>query len=129
MSLKKYLISVSVTTLFAWVSWVTVLFYIDPTAGWLAHVLFHGSLFLAVLGTFSLIGFFIRARTRPAEAVFRHISISFRQGIMLAVLVVGSLILMGAGLYSWWSGLLYLVFLVILEIFFLSHAQTNRPTT
>lgn len=128
MSLKKYLISISVTTLFAWVSWVTVLFYIDPASGWLAHVLFHGSLFLAVLGTFSLIGFYIRVRTRTTEAIFRHIGISFRQGVMLAVLVIGSLVLMGAGLYSWWSAGLYILFLIILELFFLSHAKTDRPS-
>lgn len=129
MSLKKYLISISVTTLLAWVSWVTVLFYIEPGSGWLAQVLFQGSLFLAVLGTFSLIGFFVRTRLRPTEPVFRHISISFRQGVMLAILVVGSLVLMGAGLYSWWSATLYVLFLFILELFFLSHAKTNHPTT
>lgn len=129
MSLKRYLISISISTLLAWLSWVTVLFFIDPAAGWLAHLLFHGSLFLAMLGTFALIGFFVRAKVDPQVALFNHVGVSFRQGAWLALLVVGTLILMGAGLYSWWSGLLFVLFVFLFELFFLSRVKNRDSRT
>ena len=125
MSLKRYLLSISVSTLLAWLSWVTVLFYIDPASGWLAHALFQGALFLAILGTFALLGFYIRAKVYPQVALFRHVGIAFRQGAWLALFVIGNLVLMGANLFSWWSGLLFMLFLLMLEIFFLS--KSKRP--
>ncbi|MFH0951836.1 MAG: hypothetical protein V1838_01470 [Patescibacteria group bacterium] len=127
MSLKRYLISISVSTLLAWLSWVTVLFYVDPAAGWLAHILFHGSLFLAILGTFALLGFYLRVRLYPQVTLYRHVSISFRQGAWLALFSTGSLVLMGANLYVWWSALLFMFFLIIFELYFLSHGKKTNP--
>ncbi|MFC1663336.1 hypothetical protein ACFL04_04220 [Patescibacteria group bacterium] len=125
MSLKKYLISISVSTLLAWLSWVTVLFYIDPEAGWLAHVLFHGALFLAIMGTFSVIGFYVRAKIYHEIALFKHVGISFRQAAWLSLFSIGSLVLMGAELFAWWSVSIFALSLIILEIFFLS--STKEP--
>ena len=120
MSLKKYLISISVSTLLAWLSWVTVLFYIEPGSGWLAHVLFHGSLFLSLVGTFALIGFYLRARLYKEVALFRHVGIAFRQAVLLSIFAIGSLVLMGAELFAWWSISIFALFLIILELFFLT---------
>jgi hypothetical protein len=126
MSLKKYLVIMSLMTLFCWLAWLVVLYFINPTeAGFVGFLLFYCSLFVALVGTFSLFGFFLRVWFSREEVIFRHLGISTRQSIWFAILMVGSLLLLGAGYLRWWSELLLLAFLILLEFFFLSRKVTR----
>ena len=118
MPLKKYLILMLFSTLIAWFSFLAVLFTMSPDTGLLPLLLFYLTLFLALLGTFFLLGFgarYIFVRDTP---FYRHLGISFRQGLLFTILVVGSLILQAAQYLRWWNLLLFFLFLVILEFFF-----------
>jgi len=126
MTLKKYLNLMGILTLICWLAWVVVLFFINPEkTGLIGFVLFYFSLFLAVLGTASVLGFVVRARLNKSP-VFKQVELAFRQGIWLGLLVVGLLLLQGLGLLRWWNGLLLLLFLTFLEFFFLSSRKKYK---
>jgi hypothetical protein len=121
MSLKKYLIIMSFMTLFCWLAWVGVLFNINPNeAGIIGLSLFYISLFFALVGSFSLLGFFVRVWFTHETIIYRHLGISTRQSLWFAILVVVTLLFKRTDLLRWWSGGLLIIFLIILEFFFLS---------
>ncbi len=120
MSLKKYLILMGLLTAVCWILWVVVIFNINPfEAEFLGLLLFYISLFLALLGTLSLIGFFLRTLFSKQELVFKHLGGSLRQAFFFSTLIVGTLLLKGTKLYSWWAIILLILGITILEIFFL----------
>ncbi len=126
MTLKKYLNLMVILTVICWLAWVFVLFFINPEeTGLIGFVLFHFSLFLAILGTASILGFIIRARFNQGP-VFKQVEVSFRQGIWLGLLIVGLLLLRGSGLLRWWNGLFLILFLMFLEFFFLSSRKKYK---
>lgn len=129
MSLRKYLITLGIATLFCWLAWVLVLSFINPfQAGTIGLFCFYISLFFAVTGTFAIIGFLIRRLLNRKEAPFRYLGVSLRQGLLLSVLIVGSLWLQGHDLFVWWSMILLTLGLIILEIFFLTRQPQPLKT-
>jgi hypothetical protein len=113
-------------TFLCWLAWLLVLFYFNPDeAGFVGFFLFHFSLLLALIGTFSLIGFFCRVWFTKEQVIFRHLGISTRQSLWFALLLVSALILKGAEYFRWWSILLIIIMLGLLEFFFLSR-RTSR---
>lgn len=127
MSLKRYLTLMSLITLVCWIAWLVVIFYMSPEeSNVLVFLLFYLSLFFALMGTFSLIGFFIRVWFSKDPVIFRHLGISFRQAVWFSILLTGTLILQGSGFLRWWNVLLLILFLVIIEFFFLSRKQFNH---
>ena len=126
MSLKKYLNLMSISTIICWLAWVLVLFFMNPKeTGLMGFVLFYFSLFLAILGTGSILGFIIRTRFNK-EPVFKQVEASFRQGIWLSLLIVGLFLLQGLDILRWWNGLFLLLFLMFLEFFFLSSRKKYK---
>jgi len=127
MSLKKYLIIMTFTTLICWITWLVVLYYFSPDeAGFISFLLFYVSLFFACLGTFSLLGFFIRVWFSKEQIIFRHLGVATRQSLWFSVLVIITLLLQAAGFLKWWSILFLVLFLLLLEFFFLSRKVVHR---
>lgn len=127
MSLKKYLIFMSSATLFSWLAWLIVIFYINPEeAGFVGFAMFYLSLFLALVGSFSLLGFFTRVWFSREEVIFRHLGVATRQSLLFSILLVGSLILQGSGFFRWWSVVLLIAFITLLEFFFISRKVVRR---
>jgi len=127
MSLKRYLIGISISTIFCWLAWITVLYNINPeTAGFIGIFLFYASLLVAVVGTLALLGFFFRVWFSREEIVYKHVGISLRQAFLFGLLIVGSLLLQGSRLLTWWNGLLFILGLTVLELFFLTRQNSPR---
>jgi hypothetical protein len=82
MSLRYYLILMSIGALICWLAWFFVLGSIDPTqAGFFGFLFFYASLFLALTGTFSVIGFLIKKIVlKNDQVIFHHVRSTFRQG-------------------------------------------------
>lgn len=121
MNLQRYVLLAVIGTLLCWGAWVLVLFSIDPFAsGFAGLASFYLSLFLALLGTFALLGFFFRRVFSHSTIAFHHISVSVRQGLFFSLVVVGGLLLRGTGLYAWWNLLLLIACFTLLEYFFLT---------
>ena len=115
-----------ILTLIAWLIWLGVLFFINPDHnGVLGLSLFYFSLFLAILGTASLLIFFIRARLGK-KPVFKQVSIAFRQALLFSVFVVAVLVLKSLGLLYWWNTLFLVVFIVFVEYFFLTSGKVYK---
>ncbi len=127
MSLRAYLITVTAGTAISWAAWAFVLFNIDPVLQpVLGPALFYCSLFLALSGTFSLVGFFLRLVFVRGELPYHFIGVSFRQSLLFAALLVGALLLQSQRFFTWWNAILFVVAVTILEFFFVTRNANAR---
>ncbi|MFZ6036243.1 MAG: hypothetical protein ACOYUK_03820 [Patescibacteria group bacterium] len=127
MSLKKYLIIMTSATLVSWTAWLFVFFFINPDeAGVVGFALFYLSLFFALVGTFSLFGFFVRVWFTKEQVIFRHLGVATRQSFFFAILLVGALVLLGADVLRWWTIVLLVMFMTLLEFFFISRTAIRH---
>jgi hypothetical protein len=121
MSLRSYLIGMFFSTLLCFGAWVLVLFNIDPYSTNFAGLgLFYLSLFFALVGVFTLLGFYLRVWFSKNEVIFSHVGPAFRQGVLLALILVGCLVLQSFRVLSLWSGGLFTGAVVLLEFFFMT---------
>lgn len=105
----------------AWLAWILVINAVDPVStGTLGLVLFYSTLAIAFIGTFSLLGAGLRSWSQPNEHPSRHTVRSFRQGIILSVLMISVLMMLSAGVLRWWSLLLGVVIAGMIELVIIS---------
>lgn len=125
MTLRAYLFCMSIATLLCWLAWILVVNGVDPyQTGLVGFLLFYVSLFLAGVGTFSVIGFVVRRRiVKNDDVVFRHVTHTFRQGITVSLLLIGALLLLQAHLLTWWTALLLMLLFLVVEGVLLTHEQ------
>lgn len=129
MTLKQYLILMTVGTFVCYATLGFIVFTIDPAnAGFIGFLFFYVSLFLAILGTFSVLGFIARAHlARDDEAVFRQVRRTFRQGAIIASFFILLLLLRASGyLNSWNAALLVGLFLILESVIFTNRKYSNR---
>ncbi len=125
MTLKSYLVIMISTTLVCWFGWIYVLFTINPEyTNWLGFLLFYLSLFLSLIGSSALIGFFIRFIILKHELAFRAVKEAFRQSFLFAILIIIALILLSFDLFTWLNILFLVVALSVLEFFMLSYVKS-----
>jgi hypothetical protein len=125
MTFRGYIILMLLATIGAWAAWLVVLVSIDPSkAGFLGYLFFYSTLGMALLGSLSVIGAGIRIWFRREELIARHVWKSFRQAILLSALIIVSLLLMPAGLFSWWTGLLLILMLALIELAWMSSKRS-----
>lgn len=116
MSFKQFIQLTIVSTLVAWGIWIFLLFSIDPVfAGLFEFTLFYLTLFIAIVGTALAITVAARVKFKPDIILFRHVVKSFRQSLLLALLFLGSLLLLSKNLFNWWSILILICLLSLIE--------------
>jgi hypothetical protein len=115
-------------TLLCFIAWWQAVGTTDPTSsGFLAFLFFYTTLFLALLGLFTVVGFAVRVWILHQEdVVFRNVRKTFRQGFLFATLVCGALFLKSQGLFKVWVVALLLLLLVCVEFFFISYTHSAR---
>jgi len=124
MTLKKYLITMSLTTLICWACWFFVVFTINPEiTNSVGFVLFYSSLFLSVIGTSALLGFLVRFVALKQHLAFRLVKEAFRQSFLFASLIIVSLILLSHDLFTWLNLFFLVAGLSVLEFFLLSYEK------
>ncbi len=122
MTLKKYLFTMGFATLICWCSWTLILFSIDPRiTNWIGFLLFYVSLFLSLIGTFALLGFFTRFIALRQKLVFRLVQDAFRQSFFFSITAVLALILLSKSLFTWINLILIIAALSLLEMFLISY--------
>ena len=109
MNLSVYLTGLVVAVLLASACLAAILIYLNPEiANPFIFILFYLSLFIASTGIFTLIGLLIRWISNRrgfsllANRAFRQLEISFRQGLLLAFILVAALVLQSQRVLSWW---------------------------
>jgi len=126
MTLRWYLIIMTVATIFCWSAFIYVIMTINPEiTNWLGFALFYLALFMAAVGSISIIGFLIRFIGLKHELVSQSVIAAFRQSILFAVFIVTVLFLLSRNLFSWLNLIFLIIGLSILEFFLLSYGRTD----
>jgi len=126
MTLKQYLLGMIAGTLVSWGALSLVINYLNPElAGNMGLAFLYLSLFLSIAGTVTLIGFTWRFFLHKDEMLYRQVSVSFRQGVMIGLAVVIALFLQANKLLTWWNLLLLIIGLTVLE--FLALSARRQP--
>lgn len=121
MSIRTYIWGLVISTLLALSAWIFVVFYIDPEeSGIIGQVFFYASLFLFLSGLMVTFFVWLRKKFIGEDVAIETIGLSFRQGVILATFPILIIILFSLGYLIWWSALLVLSGVLLLELFFLS---------
>ncbi len=100
---------------------------LDPqTGGAGALALFYLSLWLSLLGTITLIGFFLRMWLEKEQVLFRQVGTALRQATLISSGAIIGLMLQGARWLNIWSGISLSLLVIVIEVFFLA-GQSNQP--
>ncbi len=120
MTLKSYLWGIGLASFLALVSFGAILWFVSPSGSnpGILLLLFL-SLFLALCGFFGLLGFYLRRRKFKEGAVVNLLTISFREGTLLGLLLVGFLVMRAYDVFYWWTALIFLIIVVGIEMAFL----------
>ncbi|MBI2474058.1 hypothetical protein HYV70_05910 [Candidatus Uhrbacteria bacterium] len=125
MNFRSYLILMTLGTLTAWVSWLVVVYGIDPSrSGMLGFFLFYLTLSMLSFGTISLLGLIFRFWRLEKELSSRITYRAFRQAILLTVIFIASLILLSQGWFRWWTMILIVIIAAFVELAFISTKRT-----
>lgn len=120
MNLKVYFWGIGLASLVALASFLVILWFFPPeNASAAILLLLFLSLFLALCGFFSLTGFYWRRRKFKEAPPGQFLGISFREGALLSLLLVGFLMMKIFGVFYWWTALIFLIIVVAIEIAFL----------
>lgn len=129
MSLVRFLIILAIGTVTSWLAWGLVINTMDPAnGGAVALLLFYGSLTLAIFGTVTLAGFFLRYWLERDTVLFRQIGVAMRHGTILTVMAVVLLLLQSQRVLNLWSIIALLALAVVIELFFVA-GQSKRTVT
>lgn len=127
MTLRQYLIIMSICTLLSWGAVGMIITMTDPTQTQsVVFVILFASLFLALIGTLSISGFLMRVwLLRKQYFISKEVLVSLRQAIMLATLLIASLVMQSRTILTWWNAILMVMALTMLEFFFVT-ARAKR---
>lgn len=121
MTYSAYIAVIFLATVVSWTSFVLVFIRMNPyitTAT--ALITFMITLFLALTGTFTLIGFYVRLWWLKNSLYYHSINTAFRQGALLSLMVCAMLGLQAFRALNWWDGLIVIIIVTIIEFSFLS---------
>ena len=121
MTLKSYAWGMCLVSLFSFIALSLAITYIDPEKSGIAgQVIFYLIFFFLLSSLINLLLLWIRKRALGNEAAALNVGLSLRQGILIALFVIGLLILQSMRILIWWDGLLLLAGIFIVELYFLS---------
>lgn len=127
MTYRQFLFWMLFGTLLGWFAFASVVRMIDPMAsGLMGIAFFYLTLSFAVMGTLSVIGMLLRGTFRPHIAVVRHAGTSFRQSILLTILLIGSLALHARSALNIRTALMFLGTLTVAEFLLISWKSGRR---
>ncbi len=127
MNLSKFLVYMIIATLIAWVGFFMLISLVNSNeSGKLTFLIFYLILGLATLGTFTVIGFWLRKIFTKNELSFYNVIVSFRQGLWLSLVLVISLYLQSKGLLNWINAILFILALSLIEFFCLNYEDNSK---
>jgi len=119
---KRYCWTIAIASILTWSAFILVILKLDPyEATGKALSLFSISLFFALIGTFTLLGCWIRHLLgEEKDAKYHALSVSLRQGVLLSVCTLLCVTFLILGVLTWWNGLLIVAIAVLLEAYLTS---------
>ena len=126
MTLKSYLIVMSLTTLLCFFVFSFILWTINPEeTNYIGFLLFYFSLFLTAMGLSAIVGFLVRFIALKRELAFYSVRSAFRQSFLFAFLIVSILFLLSKNLFTWMNLILLIMGLSILEFFIINYGRNQ----
>jgi len=112
-------------TVLSWGAVILIITMIDPTSSnFVVLAIFYISIFLALTGMFSVLGFISRVFILKKRLLLsRQVAVSFRQAVITALLIVTLLFLQSKAMLTWWNALLIVAIMTVVESFFISVAS------
>lgn len=127
MSVKIFLLFIILGSVLSAISWLMVIINIDPNqAGFWGKACFYLSLFLVLLGIFAIFSFWFRRRFTKGQMIYRQLNTSLRQAIFFSILIIGMAMLQRQKLLNWWTTLLFIATLTVLELFFIIYSRQKK---
>lgn len=114
-------------TIFCWIAWVFVILNIDPFQdNGIGFTFFYFSLMLALVGTISIISFLLRNNfSKKNLPMFRHVQKSFKDSLIISILIVLMLFLQGKSYLNSWNVIIFLS-AILMGIIFLWSSKNNN---
>lgn len=121
MSLRLYLFGLYSTLIVSLGLWFLITFNVDPFLApfWIIGI-FYLTLYLFFVAFFAIILFYLKVWLTNREVIFSHLGSSLRQSAILALIIIGLLFLQQVKVLNWWVGLLFILAVGMLELFFRS---------
>ena len=137
MTYNLYMLVIAVATLFSWSAFGLVITKLSPCFKWLNEglctlgndkglVAFYITLFLALTGTLTIIGFYLRVYFKRNEVYYENINVAFRQGLLVALAVCGLLALQAIRVLTWWDSLILILVLLLIEFAFTTRSPNHQ---
>ncbi len=124
--MKKYVAGLLISAIASAGAFGVVIVFINPViSGWLGPTLLLSALYIFMTSLTTLLGFIFRVWRSRNEIIYANLAISFRQGLLLSLVLVGSLVLQLFKIFNIWSGVLFVVAVILIELAFQS--QSTRP--
>jgi len=124
MTTRIFSLLIFIATVFSWINFLGVLFYIDPyKSGAMGIALFYVSLVMALTGTLYILGNILRKKFVKYQPAFPRLRVAWRQAVWFTTLIVGTLYLYHNSLLNFLNVILLMVILVVLEFFFISYKK------
>ena len=124
MTLRQYFIFMLFGTTTALIAFLLTIWFINPdTAVVYQKCLFYSALFLSGIGFFSLLTLLIRRQIAREELAITSVKISLRQSLWLNAILLITLLLLRARLFSWISILILIGIFFALEFFLTEKTQ------
>ncbi len=111
MNLKKYLIAMTILSLFSWAIFVFLINTINPeTSDYLNFFIFYYSFFLALSSTIIILSFLFKKNLSLKSS-----KKSFRQSLLISLFISSILFMLAESLFSWLNIGLLIIILSIIE--------------
>jgi hypothetical protein len=117
---RGYLWLVRIIGLIALSALVFVVMKLEPERDGWTKVYFYLAFFFSLSALFNLFFLRLRKNMMRGELVGSNIILSFRQGILVALLATSLLVLQGLRILLWWDGLLLVAGIFLIELYFIS---------
>lgn len=122
----RYLLILLITGVTSWGAWLVVLNKFSPLNNLgLALLFFMITLFIALVCTFTLFIYYFRQNVFDHNLLKGNFSISFRQGLFLSFVFIFALVFQLLRVLTWWSGLLLIIAILLLEYYFSLQESNN----
>jgi len=119
MILRLYLFSLYCTAIISAGLLGMIIFNINPfDAPFWMIMIFYVSVFLLLLAIFGLIGFYLKVWATNREVIFAHIVPTLRQAALISTAIAGLIFLQQLRVLNWWVGILFILAIIFVELFF-----------
>ncbi|GEM_PF-3512128 len=121
-----FLVSLSLISLLAF---LVVVWTVEPSqSSSLTITLFYITLAGALASFFAIVGLFLRRWGKKHEPLPHQVKVAFRQGLILSLVIIATLLLQRVQLFSWLNMILLVALATVVESLFLAKRTDRTPS-